>query len=205
MNNSNDGSRRFSPGDPLEPRGSSLLEIQTEREARFVRYGWRLACQRNEERVATREQTDGADPSESHDAQAAHKNTPIPATQGEGLAAALQAMRDLSGPLGRARLHLIEGYNRKDPHLADQMLEPFQRLREALESPPTAPPLDEWQPIETAPDGKRVMLATEHIAHPGTVYWALGDAKFVWLPPQVHGKPTHWKPIGNLPNAGGEA
>lgn len=146
------------------------------------------------------------------------ENTPIPAKQGEGLAAAKLGFQiemvahGLSGAQTADSLQTAIDYAtaaREDLMILCERVKALANLTEQDE----APPLDEWQPIETAPkDGTLVLIFDEKV----DVYMASWinqsglHPKPGWIDAEGDPcEPTHWKPlpqppIGNLPNGGGD-
>lgn len=69
----------------------------------------------------------------------------------------------------------------------------------------------EWQPIETAPkDGSAILLAGPFEHGCIIAFWSdpsIGDTEpsdsgwyeFEWSGNPIHGQPTHWSPIPNIP------
>ena len=60
----------------------------------------------------------------------------------------------------------------------------------------------EWQPIETAPEGKTMFVAIsirkDYISDPWCVWYENGD--FIRWPHKFN--PTHWMPLPSPPEAG---
>jgi hypothetical protein len=132
--------------------------------------------------TATREQDDEGNTT-SDAGPKANKNTPIPAKQGE-----VQPGRSIVGNYDLAQaIEALYAWDRPTGGVA-------ARLGKAL----AAPPLDEWQPIEDAPecgqfvatDGRRAVIVDWRDGR-----WACTYGGGI-EPRQI----THFKPIGNLPN-----
>lgn len=136
------------------------------------------------------------------DAVSGHKNTPIPAKQGEGLAAAVEQAWFEVSPMVRGQ-ERIKAFGI------------FERLKAAalanLTEQDEAPPLDEWQPISDAPKDGNPILSWDG-RYISITFWRRTGLRHQWVSELTGAgqEPTHWKPlpqppIGNLPNAGGEA
>ncbi len=68
--------------------------------------------------------------------------------------------------------------------------------------------MSEWQPISTAPNGVYLLASRQRAGMP-LIGMMLDDGEFAAYDQQEHGfgrpyKPTHWMPLPEPPDAGGE-